>query len=217
MPHASRPKSTRAKSTHQGRPSQRRRTRKAIVDAATELITDGHTPSIDEIARAAEVSRRTIYLYFPTLDQLLIDATAGAFSNTTIDAALDQVADSHDPASRVEALARAMLELAPDALPLGRQLIRLTVTTPQNQQADAPKRGYRRIEWIERALEPLRERLDEQQFERLVSALAIVIGWEAMIVLRDIRGLDAAGEADVVTWATRTLVDAILAEANAAG
>jgi AcrR family transcriptional regulator len=217
MTPASRSNPSHAASTQQGRPSQRRRTRKAIVDAAIELIADGHTPSIDEIARAADVSRRTIYMYFPTLDQLLIDATAGAFSNVAIDAALDQVADSDDSALRAETLARAMLDLAPDALPLGRQLIRLTVAAPQDQQADAPKRGYRRIEWIERALQPLRGRLDEEQFERLVSALAVVIGWEAMIVLRDIRGLDAEREASVLIWATRTLVEAILAEANAPG
>lgn len=56
-----------------------------------------------------------------------------------------------------------------------------------------------------------------EQFERLVSALALVIGWEAMVVLRDIRSLDAEREANVVTWATRTLVGAMLAEANDPG
>src|SRR5438067_3208724 len=149
----SRPTSSSAADPHHGRPSQRRRTRKAIVDAAGQLIAAGQTPSVDEIARVAEVSRRTIYLYFPTLDQLLIDATVGALSNATIDTALDQEADSDDPTARVEALAREMLEVSAVALPLGRQLIRLTVTAPAAQQAESPKRGYRRIEWIERAIE----------------------------------------------------------------
>ena len=45
-----------------GRPAQRRRTRKAIVEAAKQLLASGRTPSIDEIARAADVSRRTVYL-----------------------------------------------------------------------------------------------------------------------------------------------------------
>jgi AcrR family transcriptional regulator len=197
-----------------GRPSQRRRTRKAIIDAAVELVAAGQTPSVDEIARAAEVSRRTIYLHFPTLEQLLIDATAGALSNAAIDAALDQEADSADPAARVEALAGRMLELSTAALPLGRQLIRLTVAAPPTADTGLPKRGYRRIEWIERALEPLRRTLDDEQFERLVSSLALVIGWEAMIVLRDVRGLDADAEARTVTWAARALVDAMLAEAG---
>lgn len=198
-----------------GRPAQRRRTRKAIVDAATELVVAGQTPSVDDVARAADVSRRTVYLYFPTLEQLLIDATAGALSTATVDAALHEEAEAADPAARVDALARRLLELAPAVLPLGRQLIRLTVTDPETQHSEAPRRGYRRIEWIERALEPLRQRLTEEQFERLVSALALVIGWEAMVVLRDLRGLDADGETNVVIWAARALVEAMLAEADA--
>jgi len=212
VPRQSRPRSP--ATAEQGRPAQRRRTRKAIVDAAIELVAAGRSPSVDDVARAADVSRRTVYLYFPTLEQLLIDATAGALSAATVDSALDQEAESADPAARVETLARGILDLAPAVLPLGRQLIRLTVTDPGPGQAESPRRGYRRIEWIERALGPLRDRLDEEQFERLVSALALVLGWEAMIVLRDVRGLDPDEEAKTVTWAARALVDAMLSEAD---
>lgn len=59
-----------------------------------------------------------------------------------------------------------------------------------------------------------RGRLDDEQFERLVSALALVIGWEAMVVLRDIRGLDATQERKTTVWAARALVDAMLTEAD---
>ncbi|MGW2154857.1 phosphotransferase [Nonomuraea sp. NPDC001699] len=53
-----------------GREAQRRRTRKAIVDAAVHLSAGGTTPSIDELAAAADVPRRTVYMYFPSLDIL---------------------------------------------------------------------------------------------------------------------------------------------------
>ena len=66
-----------------GRVAQRRRTRNAIVAAAKQLISEGVTPSIDDVAAAADVSRRTIYLYFPTVDQLLLDATVGLLSEAT--------------------------------------------------------------------------------------------------------------------------------------
>jgi AcrR family transcriptional regulator len=214
VPRPSRPPSSAETLAEPGRPAQRRRTRKAIVDAASRLVADGRTPSVDDVARAADVSRRTIYMYFPTFEQLLIDATAGALSSAIVDPALDQYANAGDAAARVEALARSMLDVAPAALPLGRQLIRLTVAVPEAREAESPRRGYRRIEWIERALEPLRERLDEEQFERLVSALALVLGWEAMIVLRDLRGLSTAEETKTVVWAARALVDAMLSEAG---
>jgi hypothetical protein len=105
------------------------------------------------------------------------------------------------------------------SLPLGRRLIRLTVDPPADADAAAPatpRRGYRRIAWIERSLQPLRDELTEEQFERLVSALALVVGWEAMIVLRDLRGLDCADEERVTTWAARVLVDAMRAEGRQA-
>jgi hypothetical protein len=68
---------------------------------------------------------------------------------------------------------------------------------------EQPRRGYRRIAWIERAIEPLRDQLDEAGFQRLVSALAMVIGWEALIVLQDLRGLSPDDQADVSSWAAR--------------
>ena len=55
-----------------GRYRQKRRTRAAIVAATSELLRSGVTPSVGEIADAADVSRRTVYSYFPTLEQLLL-------------------------------------------------------------------------------------------------------------------------------------------------
>jgi hypothetical protein len=69
------------------------------------------------------------------------------------------------------------------------------------------------MEWLERVLEPLRERLSAEQFERLRAGLSVVLGWEAMIVLRDSVGLGPAEEAQVLRWAARALVTAMLDEA----
>jgi hypothetical protein len=66
------------------------------------------------------------------------------------------------------------------------------------------------VEWIERALAPARGRLGKRRFERLVSALAMVIGWEALIVARDVRGLSQKEAEDASAWAARALVHAAL-------
>jgi AcrR family transcriptional regulator len=180
------------------------------VAATRQLISDGKSPSIDEIAAAADVSRRTIYMYYATLDQLILDATAGLLSETAIDAVLDPDRYGDDVLARVDGLARALAELAPESLPLGRKIISLTVDTPPGEGS---RRGYRRLEWIERALEPAKSRLSDQDYERLVSALAVFLGWEAMIVLEDVRGLDQAQEEETIRWAARVLVEAALTEA----
>src|ERR1051326_6240514 len=202
------------------RTAQRRRTRKAIVDAAAALIAGGATPSVTDIATVADVSRRTVYLYFPTLEQLLLDATLGLLTQSAVDQALqpagDQVGDVDAALGRA---IRALGELMADTLPPGRSLIKLTVDRPAESDAaaaaDMPRRGYRRVEWIERAIAPLRGRLSAEAFERLVSALAMVIGWEAFIVLADVRGLSRAEQIEVATWSARALVRAALTGAGA--
>ena len=193
-----------------GRAAQRRRTRRAIVEATARLLAAGADPSINDIAAAADVSRRTIYTYFPTLDQLLLDATLGAM-NVSIEAAIDSSGEP-DARARIVALVAALSDGMAGSLPLGRKLIKLTVDAPPPDAG--PKRGYRRIGWIEAALEPVRPRLGPDRFEQLVSALAVVIGWEAFVVLFDVRGLSVDQAREIITGAATTLVDAALAQAG---
>jgi AcrR family transcriptional regulator len=198
-----------------GRARQRRRTRTAIVDAAADLLRSGTTPSAGDVAAAADVSRRTVYLHFPNVEQLLLDATLGLLSQSAIDDAIDAADAGADPTARVAAMVRALFDASAETLPLGRSLLRLTVGEAPSPEADAPRRGYRRIGWIERALEPLRPVLDEAAFERLVSALAMVVGWEALIVLQDIRGLTQQQQLETTLWTATTLIQQALAESAA--
>jgi len=205
---------TRQSNERAGRSGQRRRTRGAIVAAAAQLLAKGANPSVAEIAEAAEVSRRTVYLYFPTLEQLFIDATLATIDATkTVEAALSEGDDDGDVEARVERMARAIQRNAVDTEQQGRALMRLTANRAPGDGANGvPPRGYRRVEWIERALAPLRAKLDAARFERLVSALAMIIGWEALIVQRDIRALTLDEAEDLSAWAARALVRATLEE-----
>jgi AcrR family transcriptional regulator len=195
------------------RVAQKRRTRKAIVDATVALLGRGKTPTVNQVAAAADVSRRTVFLNFPTFDQHLHDATVGALSEAPVREALERAPRGEDAAARVERLVRALHDVTPEMERLGRSLIRLTVEGSTAARAkDAPRRGYRRIEWIETALAPWRHRFDPGQWRRLVGALAMVVGWEALIVQRDVCGLSAAEGEELSVWAARTLVRATLAE-----
>lgn len=200
-----------AKKTEAGRLAQRNRTRKAIVDATTRLLAEGRTPTMADIVDAAEVSRRTIYMYFPTLEQLLLDATLGALTQH----AIDPVADESEPdvMARVEKLSRRANALAAETMHLGRALIRLTVEG-EEPSAGGPRRGYRRLEWIERALAPVRNQLSRKDFARLVSALSVLIGWEPLIILKDVRGLEQKDAEEALAFAARAVVQAALISAR---
>jgi hypothetical protein len=60
----------------------------------------------------------------------------------------------------------------------------------------------------------VRDRLTKKEYERLVSALAIVLGWEALVVLEDVRGLDPRTEEDVLRWTVRSLIEAATRDAD---
>jgi len=57
-----------------GRTAQKARTRAALIDAARRLLAAGRTPSVEEAAEAAAVSRATAYRYFPNRRALLVAA-----------------------------------------------------------------------------------------------------------------------------------------------
>jgi AcrR family transcriptional regulator len=195
------------------RPAQRRRTRKAIVDATIALLARGDTPSVADVAAAAEVSRRTVYLYFPTFDQLLIDATVGALSQASVDRAIEAPSTGDDVEQRVERMVRALHHVSPEVERLGRALIGLTVNAgARTRDHQLPRRGYRRVEWIESALSPLRDQIDPARWRRLVAALAMVVGWEALIVQHDVCGLSAAEGEKLSLWAARAFLHATLQE-----
>jgi AcrR family transcriptional regulator len=175
------------------------------------LLAQGAEPSVNDIAAAAEVSRRTVYMHFPTLDQLMLDATLGLM-NVDVDAALARVR-SDDVEHRLSVLINELYATMEDSLPLGRRLIKLTVNAPA-PAADEPRRGYRRIAWIEWALEPARAALGHRRYEELVSGLAMVIGWEAFIVLLDVRGLDPRAARNVTRHAAIALLRAALEPAE---
>ena len=59
-----------------GRPNQKSRTRKDLLQAAGRLLKQGRKPTLDEVAAEALVSRATAYRYFPTPESLVLELLA---------------------------------------------------------------------------------------------------------------------------------------------
>jgi hypothetical protein len=80
----------------------------------------------------------------------------------------------------------------------------------EGEPMPAPVRGGRRLDWIKAAVAPLRQKLGQRKFERLVSALTLCVGIEAVIALRDVRALDQDESISVCRWTARSLLRASL-------
>jgi hypothetical protein len=60
----------------------------------------------------------------------------------------------------------------------------------------------------------MRDKTSPEDFDRLVRAVAVTIGWEAIIVQRDVCGLTAAQGEELSVWMAQTLLEATLAKAE---
>src|SRR3979409_836414 len=104
---------------------QKNRTRKALLNAAAELMRQGREPTVAEIAEVGEVSRATAYRYFPTQESLL--AEMRMFAPEGPIGGFDRVPETDDPVERVGVLARQVSEWAFQNEPALRTWLRLSL------------------------------------------------------------------------------------------
>jgi AcrR family transcriptional regulator len=195
----------------------RARTKRLMLETATRLMQAGVTPSVSEVAEAAQVSRATAYRYFPSqaaLVQAVVDEGLGpilTWQSTSADAAR-RVAELFDTAMpRIEAFEatfKAALKLSLD------QWARRQAGTLGGEPAFT--RGHR-VDLLKEAIAPLKGRLPPRDFKRLAQALSLIFGVEVLIVLKDIWGLDSRGTRSVAQWAAGALVRAAIAESVEGG
>ena len=203
----------------EGRINQKRRTRAAILAAAVELLEQGQRPTVAEVADAALVSRATAYRYFPTQEYLLFEAALES-TRSDIDRELDENIAPEDPEARLEMLIHALQERIVDKEAAFRTMLKLSLEQSPDEEGhggrSAPSRlrGGGRVRWIEKALVPVRGHLEESYFRRLVAALSLCMGIEALVVLRDICALESSEAEEVLRWASRTLLRSSLAEVH---
>lgn len=198
-----------AESQGMSREQQKSRTRRDLVAAALEMLAGGRTPTVSEVADAAEVSRRTAYRYFPSADQLMTEALLEGM-RADVERDIDGGSSDDGVAAGVDRLVNALHDLTVNNEHLLRKMVRFTIDRDQIEPG-VPPRPSRRLEYVEQALEPLRNQLAPDDYERLVHAIAVVIGIEARIVLQDICGLDDAQILETERWAAHALVAAALA------
>jgi AcrR family transcriptional regulator len=196
-----------------GRPNQRRRTRKDLLEAAARLMRAGGNPTLDEVAGEALVSRATAYRYFPGVEALLLEASLDvAFP----DGAALFADGPADVAARVEAAEAAVSEMVRANEPALRTMLANTLQVRgRTDGEEIPARQNRRSQLIESALGP--GDLEAAVRDRLAKALAFFIGTEAMLVAKDVLQLGEAEAASVKSWAMRALVEAALRDSRHSG
>jgi len=211
--------SSRADPLASGRVNQKRRTRDAVLDAARVLLDQGRVPTVGEAADAALVGRTTAYRYFPTQEQLILEASLGGVVDALDEAAATDVSDTDDPAERVDRILRTMHGKITAHEATFRAIIRLSLDKEARlapgQQEEVRLLEGRRPAWMRHALQPVRDQLSPETFSDLVAALGMLAGTEAFISLKDACKVDGVQErARIIRWAARMILLGALTEAE---
>ena len=184
-----------------GRTAQKRRTRDALIAAARELVACGATPTLDQVASRASISRTTAYRYFPNQRALL----AAAHPETATRSLLPQ--DPPDDAGeRLSIVIAAFTQLVVETEAQQRTMLRLSLQPDQAGQGSLPLRQGRGIPWIAEALEPLDATLNSEQLHQLALAIRSTTGIEALVWLTDVAGLDRSQATHLMRWAAQALL-----------
>jgi AcrR family transcriptional regulator len=195
----------------EGRTAQKQRTRAALVAAARRLIAEGSTPTVEDAAEAAAISRTTAYRYFPNQRALLAEAHPETVAPTMLPSNAPD-----DPAARVAIVVEAFTKLIAETEEQQRTMLRLSLEAQHRGLKDLPLRQGRAIGWLTEALEPTRARLGDAALRRLVLAIRSATGIEALVWLVDIGGLSKREALKVMRWSAAAMVQAALGEAPGA-
>lgn len=195
----------------------RARTKRLMLETAIRLMQSGATPSVSEVAEAAEVSRATAYRYFPSqaaLVQAVVDEGLGPI--------LTWKSASDDPERRVADLFATAMPRIEAFEATFKAALKLSLDQWARRQAGtlgaepAFTRGHR-VDLLRDAIAPLKGQLKPRQFKRLAQALSLMFGVEVLIVLKDIWGLESREMMSVAEWAAGALVRAAMAESASKG
>jgi AcrR family transcriptional regulator len=189
--------------------NQKLRTRAALLRAARELVAQGRTPTVTEVADAALVSKATAYRYFPTQEALLVELPLDEDA-PTVESLFGDGAPA-DAEERAVLVQRALYDLARDHETEFRVFLRASLTRSlrDGNGGGDPLRGARRDALLAEALAPLADELPSEEVERLRTAVAMLVGIESMIVLRDVLHLEHDDAREVGEWAVRQLIRAV--------
>jgi AcrR family transcriptional regulator len=195
-----------------GRQHQKARTREALVASARELLVEGLTPTVEQAAAAAGISRTTAYRYFPNQRSLLV----AAHPETEASSLLGENPPD-DGQTRFAMAVEALTDLVLDTEPALRTMLRLSLEPrPEAGERDhLLLRQGRAIGWLEEALAPLRDRLSETAMRRLVLATRAACGIESLVWLTDVAGLSREEAVELMRWSARALLQTTISDDGA--
>jgi AcrR family transcriptional regulator len=188
-----------------GRVRQKERTRASLVAAARELVAEGVTPTVEQAAEHAGISRTTAYRYFPSQAAMLVAAHPEITTTSLLPAK-----PPADVGARLDIVVARVTELVRDTEAQQRTMLRLSLEPERRRSRELLLRQGRVIGWLEEALAPLAEDIGDEAVHALAVAIRSSIGIEAYVWLTDVADVSPDDATAVMRWTARSQLDAAL-------
>ncbi len=182
------------------RQQQANDTRRAILEAASELVVEDGLAnfSMRDVAAAAGVSERTVYNHFDTR-QAVLDGLTDYVAERLHELGLqDDPRDIEDMTGRIVAINRAFDTIGAPA----RAMARLTAAQGQPSTAAVERTAHFRERFAD-VLDPL----PADEAERCFAMIRTVVSSTTWLRLREEFGLGSDDTAQAIAWALEALLD----------
>jgi len=191
------------KNMDSGRIAQKMKTRKKLLLAANKMMIQGEEISVEQVAKEAGVSKATAYRYFSDKEILQREASLDNKSEDKDDLFSEFSPD--DLNGRINKL----LQYHFDILTKNENEFRLYLSAVMQDSVQNKKnysRAGRRILLTEEALISLKKNKSTEEFDKMVSAISVILGIESITILKDLCGLE--NDKILETW--KWMIDRIV-------
>jgi AcrR family transcriptional regulator len=170
-------------------------------------MAEGITPTVEQAAAAAGVSRTAAYRYFPSQHALVLGAHPETQERTLLP---DDAPD--DPVRRLDIVLTEHLRTLLEWEPQLRATLR-TSLDPSVRPGSLPLRQGRVIGWLEDALAPLTDLHPDLDIHMIAVSIRSAIGIESLVWLTDVAGLTRQEAVALLRRNAEAIFSAALAQA----
>jgi AcrR family transcriptional regulator len=196
----------------EGRVKQKLKTRMQILEAAKVLMSKKRNITLEGVAQEANVSRATIYRYFPNIELLYSEASLDIHYSSP-NALFEEVKDM-SLSGRILKVQSYYNQLAQDH----ELIFRRYLSAVLNESIVSKKkiRGARRVATMELVLDSFKKEMSGKNLQNLKNIASILMGIDSLIVAKDVCGLSNKEADDTLKWGIEMILKGLYSDMNQA-
>ena len=192
-------------SLKEGRVNQKIKTRTRILNAAKTLLSKNRNTTLEEVAHKANVSRATIYRYFPNIDLLCTEASLDIHyqsPNELFEEVKDMTLEN-----RIYYIQNYYNHLAQNHELIFRRY--LSAVLKESTESKKKIRGARRVDAMNLILDSFKNEMSKKNLKNLKNIASILMGIDSLVVAKDVCGLTNEETNDTLKWGIEMILKGI--------